>query len=104
MSGLVPLSTIQDDFYVFDESRSNLVGRRTRRVIRLGDRLTVQVAKVDSFKKQVDFCLAAGESKASAMRSSGPRPDAARPQQYQQRSKQPQSSRHDSKRPPSSRP
>ncbi|MEI6197872.1 MAG: ribonuclease R, partial [Verrucomicrobiota bacterium] len=57
MSGLVPLSTIQDDFYVFDESRSNLVGRRTRRVIRLGDRLTVQVAKVDSFKKQVDFCL-----------------------------------------------
>ncbi len=58
MSGLVPLSLMQDDFYVFDESRRNLVGRRTRRMIRLGDRLTVQVAKVDSFKKQVDFCLA----------------------------------------------
>jgi ribonuclease R len=101
MSGLVPLSTIQADFYVFDESRSNLVGRRTRRVIRLGDRLTVQVAKVDSFKKQVDFCLAAEEGKASSMRSSGSRPNAARPQQ---RSKHPQSLRRDSKRPPSSRP
>ena len=104
MSGLVPLSTIQDDFYVFDESRSHLVGRRTRRVIGLGDRLTVQVAKVDSFKKQVDFCLAAGEGKASAMRPPGSRPNAPRPQPYQQRSKHPQSSRRDSKRPPSSRP
>lgn len=57
MSGLVPLSTVEDDFYVFDFARSHLVGRRTRRVIRLGDRLTVQVAKVDTFKKQVDFRL-----------------------------------------------
>ena len=43
MSGLVPLSLIEDDFYVFDEARRNLVGRRTRRVIKLGDKLTVQV-------------------------------------------------------------
>ena len=39
-------------------ARRNLVGRRTRRVIRLGDKVEVQVAKVDSFKKQVDFRLA----------------------------------------------
>jgi len=58
MSGLVPLSTMEDDFYVFDASRNHLVGRRTRRMIRLGDKLTVQVAKVDTFKKQVDFRLA----------------------------------------------
>jgi ribonuclease R len=58
MSGLVPLSTMEDDFYIFDEARNHLVGRRTRRMIRLGDQLTVQVAKVDAFKKQVDFCLA----------------------------------------------
>jgi ribonuclease R len=57
MSGLVPLSTVEDDFYVFDVARNHLVGRRTRRVIRLGDKLTVQVAKVDTFKKQVDFRL-----------------------------------------------
>ena len=57
MSGLVPLSTMEDDFYVFDAARNNLVGRRTRRMIRLGDNLIVQVAKVDTFKKQVDFRL-----------------------------------------------
>jgi ribonuclease R len=58
MSGLVPLSSVQDDFFVFDPQRSHLVGRRTRRVIKLGDRIVVQVGKVDSFKKQVDFQLA----------------------------------------------
>jgi ribonuclease R len=58
MSGLVPLSSLEDDFYLFDAERSQLVGRRNRRVIRLGDKVEVQVAKVESFKKQVDFRLA----------------------------------------------
>jgi len=87
MSGLVPLSTIEDDFYVFDEARRNLVGRRTRRMIRLGDRLTVQVAKVDRFKKQVDFCLAAEERKAAPARPQTSRPAPARPQQFQPQKK-----------------
>jgi len=59
MSGLVPLSTMEDDFYIYEEERNHLIGRRTRRMIRLGDKLEVQVAKVDTFKKQVDFCLVA---------------------------------------------
>ncbi|HEX5219550.1 MAG TPA: ribonuclease R [Verrucomicrobiae bacterium] len=58
MSGLVHLSSIADDFFEFDESRGQLTGRRTRRSIRLGDKVEVQIAKVDSFKKQVDFRLA----------------------------------------------
>src|SRR6185503_10590083 len=43
MSGLVPFSELRDDFYVFDPTRLQVVGRRTRRVIKLGDRLDVQV-------------------------------------------------------------
>jgi ribonuclease R len=88
MSGLVPLSTIEDDFYVFDEARRNLVGRRTRRMIRLGDRLTVQVAKVDRFKKQVDFRLAVEERKAAPSRPQASRPQQpARPQPFQSQKK-----------------
>jgi ribonuclease R len=59
MSGLVPLSGLSDDFYQFDPVRSQLLGRRTRRVFKLGDKVQVQVAKVDTFKRQVDFKLAA---------------------------------------------
>jgi ribonuclease R len=58
MSGAVPLSTMMDDFYELDSHRNQLVGRRTRRKVRVGDKLEVQVAKVDRFKKQVDFRLA----------------------------------------------
>jgi ribonuclease R len=75
MSGLVPLSTVEDDFYVFDVARNHLVGRRTRRVIRLGDKLSVQVAKVDSFKKQVDFRLAENGPQRSRPTTQTQQPD-----------------------------
>lgn len=65
MSGLVPLSTVEDDFFVFEPARNHLVGRRTRRIIRLGDPVKVQVAKVDTFKKQVDFRLVADRKPAA---------------------------------------
>jgi ribonuclease R len=88
MSGLVPLSTVEDDFYVFDSDRSQLVGRRNRRVIRLGDKVEVQIAKVDSFKKQVDFQLAkeagAQSKRVPSARPPGPKQSwnrEARPQQ-----------------------
>lgn len=58
LSGLVPLSGLTDDFYVFDERRGHLSGRRSRRVFKLGDHVGVQVAKVNTFKRQVDFQLA----------------------------------------------
>ncbi len=73
MSGLVPLSTVEDDFFVFDEVRNHLVGRRTRRIIRLGDAVTVQISKVNKFKKQVDFQLA-GKTVAKARPGAGKRP------------------------------
>jgi ribonuclease R len=64
MSGLIHCSSLTDDFYEFDEARGTLTGRRNRRVFRLGDNVEVQIAKVDSFKKQVDFRLAREERSA----------------------------------------
>ncbi len=66
MSGLVHLSSLQDDFFVFEPTRNQLIGRRTRRVIKLGDKLAVQVYKVDTFKKQVDFQLVKTSSPKTA--------------------------------------
>lgn len=74
MSGLVPLSTVEDDFFVFDTARNRLVGRRTRRIIGLGDKVTVQVAKVEVFKKQVDFRLARNEAQRSRPTTPSPHP------------------------------
>ena len=71
MSGLVPLSSIQDDFYVFDGSRHQVVGRRSRKVIRLGDTVEVQILKVDNFKKQVDFKLVSSGNKSDGRGGGG---------------------------------
>jgi len=75
MSGLVHLSFLEDDFYMFDSDRGQLVGRRTRRMIRLGDKVQVQVAKVDSFKKQVDFRLARDGAEEARQSARGRAPD-----------------------------
>ena len=56
--GLVHVSTIDDDFYSFDDTRRRLVGKRTKRTFKIGDRIKVIVSRVDLFKRQVDFQIA----------------------------------------------
>jgi ribonuclease R len=83
MSGLVPLSGLSDDFYQFDPSRGQLEGRRTRRVFKLGDNVEVQIAKVDTFKKQVDFKLA-GMTDDRASRDARPERQSQKPRAEKQ--------------------
>lgn len=78
MRGLVPLSGIEDDFYEFDSTRVQVIGRRTKKVIKLGDRLEVRVNKVDTFKKEVDFQLVP-EAGRSRTRKPGDRSGRDRP-------------------------
>jgi ribonuclease R len=80
LSGMVPLSRLKDDFYIFDPDRNELRGRRTRRRIKLGDTLQVVVARVDRFKKQLDF-----EPAPEPARKRGPsrEPSPVRPHQPQ---------------------
>jgi ribonuclease R len=59
MTGLVPASSLGDDFYFFDATKSRLIGRHSRRVFKAGDTLQVQVLRVDTFKQQIDFRIAA---------------------------------------------
>ena len=55
VSGLVPVSSIEDDFYVFDAPRTRLVGRQTKKVYHAGQQIMVAVAGVDRWKQQIDF-------------------------------------------------
>jgi ribonuclease R len=55
LTGLVHVSSLADDFYTFEDVRLRFVGRRTRRVFQIGDRLEVVVSRVDVFKQQIDF-------------------------------------------------
>jgi ribonuclease R len=55
VEGLVHISTLTDDYYSFEEASHSLIGRRTQRRYRLGDRIQVQVVRVDLQRLQLDF-------------------------------------------------
>ena len=58
ITGLVHVSSLTDDFYSFEPARRQLIGRRSRKRFSVGDQLSVFVARVDIFKRQVDFAIA----------------------------------------------
>ncbi len=55
--GLVPIRDLADDYYDFDDRNYCLVGRAHNHRYRLGDVVTVQVARADIQKKQLDLAL-----------------------------------------------
>ncbi len=57
VEGLVPVSSLADDRYDFVENRQTLVGKRTGRSFRIGDKVTVEVANVSVERRQIEFRL-----------------------------------------------
>ena len=57
VEGLVHVSDLGNDYFHFDPARHQLMGERTRKRYRLGDRLRVEVARVDLDTSRIDFTL-----------------------------------------------
>lgn len=57
--GLIPLSSMTDDFYQISGDGTSVVGRRTRRTLKLGQTVCVEIARVDRFRRMMDFRLVA---------------------------------------------
>jgi ribonuclease R len=58
--GLIKMKDLDDDFYVYDDKKYSLLGRRTKRQYRLGDRLTVKLIRADLEKSELDFIITNG--------------------------------------------
>lgn len=55
--GLLHIRDMDDDYYVFDEQRMRLFGRRNKRTLQFGSELTIKIAKVDVDKRMIDLHL-----------------------------------------------
>ena len=55
--GLIRMKNLGDDFYQFNKENFALEGKRSGKVYRIGDELTIRVLKADLSKKQLDFEL-----------------------------------------------
>lgn len=53
--GMVRISDMNDDFYEFDEQNYRIVGRRNKRMISLGDKVTVRVKATDIDRRTIDL-------------------------------------------------
>jgi len=58
VEGLVHVTSLKNDYYTFDASKHRLIGTRGGHVYRLGDDMTVLVARVDLDERKIDFELA----------------------------------------------
>ena len=59
--GMIRISSLEQDFFVFDPARQRITGRRSKMSFVVGDRVVVRVARVDSFRQRIDFSFVAKE-------------------------------------------
>ena len=55
---MVPVSEMRDDYYIFDDINMTMTGEMSNKVYRLGDKVKVEVWKVDRAEGAIDFLLA----------------------------------------------
>jgi ribonuclease R len=56
--GMIRLTSLQDDYYEFDDGNMWLIGKRTKKIYQLGDAVQVKVKNADTTKRQIDLELA----------------------------------------------
>ncbi len=79
VEGLVHVTELGNDYFNYDKARHEMVGERTGARFRLGDRLTVKVARVDLETSKIDFTLISHSShiKTGALETNTHKPSRA---------------------------
>ena len=62
IEGMVRITSIEDDYYYYDEEKYELVGEASQRKFKLGQKVKVEVVKTDKLLRQIDFELVEEES------------------------------------------
>ena len=73
VEGLVPMSALGNDFFVYEEKQHRLRGRSSGQTYRLGDTLRVKLIGIDEVRRRLDFRLGGTGATAAAPRPA-PRP------------------------------
>jgi ribonuclease R len=57
VEGLVPLGSLAGDHFIYHESTREIIGQRSRKTYRLGQRVHVLVDRIDPVEKKIQFAL-----------------------------------------------
>jgi ribonuclease R len=69
VEGLVPLNTLDDDFYTYHENTRQIIGQRSRKTYGLGQRIRVLLDRIDPVEKKIQFAVV--EEEPVGRKSSG---------------------------------
>ena len=68
IEGLVPLATLTDDRYTYHENTREIIGQRSRKTYRLGQRIRVLVDRIDPLEKKIQFAIVEEHEQRAAKR------------------------------------
>ena len=68
VEGLVPLASLTDDHYTYHENTREIIGQRTRKTYRLGQRIRVLVDRIDPVEKKIQFAIVEEQDQHAAKR------------------------------------
>jgi ribonuclease R len=57
VEGLIPISNLVDDYYVFNENEFNISGQNTNKLFKVGDELKVKLESVNVEAREITFSL-----------------------------------------------
>lgn len=57
IEGMVRLRDLNDDYYILDQQNYRIVGRKRRKMYRIGDKVKVRVLKVDTEHRWIDLVI-----------------------------------------------
>ena len=57
IEGLVPLSSLTDDHYLYHENTKQIIGQRNRKIYSLGDPIRVLVDRIDRSQRRIQFAI-----------------------------------------------
>lgn len=57
VEGLVRFEYLGDDYFIYDEERKRLVGERTNKIYKIGDKVNIRVISSNKIAREIDFEL-----------------------------------------------
>lgn len=57
VEGMIRVSDMRDDYYIYDEQSYSLFGEHTRKTYKLGEKVLVEVVSTDKLLRTIDFAL-----------------------------------------------
>ncbi|NMC99464.1 MAG: RNB domain-containing ribonuclease, partial [Bacteroidales bacterium] len=59
--GMIPLREMADDFYIFDDEKMEVFGKRNKKRYKMGDKVTIEVLKINLEKRHLDYKMISGK-------------------------------------------